>query len=128
MTKLLNRLQGGLTLQDYLCLINDRVFFWCDEKRLNSMRKAYLGRQCVLIIDMPPSSFALTCMRLELCRYNSGDNRADNPRTPPVFEEFSTFDTNNISKIAEMTVKGGVPDVFDFVVKTWNGTDSDTVA
>ncbi|MCU1226621.1 MAG: hypothetical protein JWQ42_4714 [Edaphobacter sp.] len=125
--KLAGLLRDGLTVEDYLKLINGRVFFWCDRRRLDSMRSAYAGRQCVLTIDSR-KFLSRYWRRVEICRYNSSDTRANKPRTRPLFEDLSMLDRDALSDIAEVTVPGEVPDVFEFVESEWVGTSSETLA
>lgn len=49
----LNRcLRDGLKPEDWYDLLNSKVFFWVDPKRLNRQRRAYADApQCVLVID-----------------------------------------------------------------------------
>jgi hypothetical protein len=109
-------LQGSSTVEDWLRLLNGRVFFWVDEKRLNDLRNArayHDERQTVIFAD----TRALVTRYQEsvrLAHINTGATRSvSHFRSPETFKTIPAFDQK---KVVELTIGWSVPDIADFVV------------
>ncbi len=121
-------LQDGLTPKDWYALLNKRVFFWTERKRLDTLlsARAYRDtRQTVLTLDTA-GLLARYATRVELSPINSGATKPmPTPRGRDTFLPLDHFPFEHWRKkrgsrrkaIVELTVLGGVPDVRDFVLR-----------
>ena len=122
-------LDDGLRPADWLRMLNGRVFFWADEKRLARLRGANTNRdrsRAVLVVDTLSLARA-HAKRMEICPINSGaTGRSPARRGRLTFASLPDVDydawrrrrpTKSLDRIAEVTVRDGVPDVFDHVVE-----------
>lgn len=120
-------LDDGLSPEDWLLLLNRRVFFWSDEDNLAGHLGARFNRgreRLVLVLD------TLSLVRrhfehVELCAINSGSTIRK-----PARRGLSTFvpvrrhgyeDWRRLrggrDRLREVTVVGGVPDIADHLVR-----------
>ena len=114
----------GCDLEDFLRLVNDRVFFWPTERRLLTMYKAYEHEtQTILAVDTH-TLVARRADRIGLSAINSGSTAyAARPRGMHTFMPFSEFPFNErrygspgkAGAIAEVTVTRGVPEIDEVV-------------
>jgi len=122
--RLANVLTEG-SVDDFLAFINGRVFFWPTEDRLKTMNgaRAYHDRpQLVLVIRTLPLLLAHE-REVLLSRINSGSTtRFAVERSIATFQRPHDYDwSGGRRQIAEVTVAGGVPDVWRYVerVEVW---------
>jgi hypothetical protein len=131
--KLRASLDEGLSPQDWYRILNARTFFWASRDRLLRLlrARAYRGRpQIVLTIDTE-SLVAAHGDRIELCRINSGSTLFSPPRRGrntflPLVDcpcESSLKTRRRENAIAEVVVRGGVPDLRDHVLKVYRVAD-----
>ena len=109
-----------MTPQAWLETLNGRVFFWPDPDRLARMLKSYLDReQAVFEVDTRRFLERLGD-RVELSHINSGfAGRAYKPapRGSGTFQPIDEYQDNAKNTIAEVTVPGSVPDIFDLTIR-----------
>jgi len=109
-----------LTPQAWLETLNGRVFFWPTEDRLARMLKAYLkSEQAVFEVDTR-RFLDRYADRVELSHINSGFAAAaykPAPRGSTTFQPLANYADTSKNAIAEVTVPGGVPDIFDLTVR-----------
>lgn len=109
-----------MTPAEWLATLNARVFFWPTRDRLDRMLKAYLNlEQAVFEIDTA-RLLARHGDRVELSHINSG---FASPKYKPALRGSTTFQplTSYLDSaknaVAEVTVPGGVPDIFDCTIR-----------
>jgi hypothetical protein len=101
-------LTNGWTVEDFLNLLNSRVFFWPTIKRLNSHYSRYEGENPVIIKVSSSSLFSLN-NHAEFSRLNTGATRSNSylNGSPPVRGEGTFLPShqyeNTIGSIAEVT-------------------------
>ncbi len=102
-----------MTPQQWCGTLNNRVFFWPDPKRRDSMMAAY-SREDLLVLTVNTASLLDAHLdRVELSHINSGTVRfANSPRGSGTFRPIPDYDQRSL---AELCVVGGVPDVLDHV-------------
>ena len=109
-----------MTPRAWLETLNARAFFWPTEDRLARMLKAYLKtEQAVFEIDTA-QLLARYADHVELSHINSGfASRAYKPapRGSDTFQPLARFPDKASHAIAEVTVPGGVPDIFDLTIR-----------
>lgn len=124
---LIKSLSGGLSPSDWYRLLNARVFFWLDSKRLEKLlgAKAYRDkRQTVLTVDTA-RLLARHSERVLLSPINSGATKPyPQPRGPDTFlplasYPFADWDAKRKRRepVVELTVKHSVPDLREFVLR-----------
>jgi len=127
--KLAACLQNGLTTSQWLRMLNSKVFFWVDSKRLTGLRDAREyrhARQLVLVVNTAEFVEAYAD-RIMLSDRNTGTTSPmAHPRGRDTFQPLRR-DTR--SRVVELTVDGGVPDVCRFVTTAMEigGGEPDTV-
>ena len=122
---LLRCLQGKATVEQWHRLLNSRVFFWVDETRLETLRKARAyrdERQTVIFADTR-QLVQRYGPRIRLAHINTGATRSVFHYRD--FDTFKTIEAFDRRKVVELTIDYSVPDVADFVVRVENmgGTD-----
>ena len=123
-------LEGGLTPQDWYALLNERVFFWLTEARLRTLLCAGAYRKTdhlVLTVQTRPIVEKYQ-QQIELSPMNSGCTKPfPHPRGPKTFQNIANYDyqfwkqtrrRKRGERVVELTVIGGVPDIFEYVVET----------
>lgn len=125
---ILARKLTGLTVAQWLAILNDRVFFWLDQRRLNTLLNARVNRgrpHDVLTVDTA-SLVATWADRIALSPLNSGATLFPNaaPRGPDTFRAIADYPYDTLRRqrgpanaIAELAVIGGVPDLAKHVVR-----------
>lgn len=119
-------LEGGLTPLDWYHRLNERVFFWLTEERLNKLLCAGAYRtsgHLVLKVRTAPIIEKYRD-RIELSPMNSGCTRPmAHPRGPETFLPIDQYPygvwrkkRRRGERVVELTVIGGVPDVVEYVV------------
>jgi len=127
-TRLAACLQDGLTPQQWLSMLNSKVFFWVDPQRLETLRDAdaYRGaRQLVLTVDTE-SLVQADVGRIIVSDRNTGATRPfAHPRGRRTFLPLAD---NGRRRIVELVVEGSVPDIVQHVtVATQIGGGQDEV-
>jgi hypothetical protein len=110
-------LRGRVSVEDWHRLLNGRVFFWVDEKRLNDLRRARAyreQRQTVIFADTR-RLVERYATRIRLAHINTGATRS-------VFhfrdiETFKTIEEYNRRKVVELTIDRSVPDLAECVMR-----------
>lgn len=114
----------GTTPAQWYKLINEKVFFWAEEKRLLGLLGARAYRHLehdVLTIDSAP--FIRTyAERIWLCRMNSGNTwPMPHARGIDVFQRISNYPTNSrgkpVKRVVELVVDYCVPDIARYVIE-----------
>lgn len=117
---------GETTAEEWYRILNERVFFFLQRRRLDSLLGAYANQVNTLITVDTASLVAAHESRVELCRINSGFAQPHNkrPRSRASFQliaEYTHPDRNVPSAtardVAELTVLDGVPDLAAHVVR-----------
>jgi hypothetical protein len=118
----------GMTVAQWLAILNDRVFFWPDRTRLDTLLNARLNRDRahdVLTVDTA-SLVATYADRIRLSPLNSGATLFPNaaPRGPETFAAIGDYPYDALRRqrgprgaVAELAVIGGVPDLAKHVVR-----------
>ena len=105
---------------EWLATLNARVFFWPTEDRLLRMLKAYLKtEQAVFEVDTA-RFLDRYADRVELSHINSGFAAAaykPAPRGSGTFQRLADYADKSANAVAEVTVPGGVPDIFDLTLR-----------
>ncbi len=120
-------LDDGLQPKDWLALLNQRAFFWSDEKGLARLLGARANRMRdleVLVADTLPLARAYA-HRIELCPINSGATlrkpaRRGRTTFTPLLElpyEAWSRKRGGRDKILEVTVLGGIPDIARYLLE-----------
>lgn len=122
-------LDDGLSPEDWLLLLNARVFFWCDEASLGGLLGARLNRdrpRLVLVLD------ALGLLRdhgerAELAAINTGSTIRKPARrglatfTPLARHGYRAWQRlrGGSDKVREVTVVGGVADIRPYLIRRY---------
>ena len=118
----------GLTVPEWLAILNDRVFFWLGRQRLDTLLNARLNRgrpHDVLTVDTA-SLVATYTGQIRLSPLNSGATLFPNaaPRGPDTFRTIADYPYETLRRqrgpghaIAELAVIGGVPDIAKHVIE-----------
>ena len=118
----------GLTVPEWLAILNDRVFFWLGRQRLDTLLNARLNRgrpHDVLTVDTA-SLVATYTGQIRLSPLNSGATLFPNaaPRGPDTFRTIGDYPYETLRRqrgpghaIAELAVIGGVPDIAKHVIE-----------
>lgn len=120
-------LDDGLTPQDWLGLLNGRVFFWADAKGLDRLLDARMNRnrpRDVLVLDTLGLARA-HAERIEISPINSGSTIRRPARrglatfTPLLAKSYAEWQRQRgrRDRILEVTVCGGVPDIARYLVE-----------
>jgi hypothetical protein len=115
-SKLATCLLDGLTPADWYAILNERVFFWLTPKRLETLlrARAYRSEPQTLITVDTAELLERHHNRVELSPINSGAVMPiARPRGLATFRSIADYDRD---EIAELSVKGGVPDIFELTV------------
>lgn len=109
-----------MTPTEWLATLNARVFFWPTRDRLNRMLQSYLDHeQAVFEIDTA-RFLARHGDQVELSHINSGyASRAYKPaaRGSATFCRLADYLDSSRNAVAEVTVPGGVSDIFDCTIR-----------
>ena len=109
-----------MTPRAWLETLNGRVFFWPTLDRLARMLKSYLkSEQAVFEVDTR-RFLARYADRVELSHINSGFAAAaykPAPRGSATFQPLPAYTDTVKNAVAEVTVPGGVPDIFDLTIR-----------
>jgi len=115
--KLAGCLCDGLTPTQWLRMLNTKVFFWVDPRRLTNLRdaRAYRRqRQLVLRVDSRRLIEAYAD-RIYLSDRNTGTTSPFAHRRGR--DTFLPFATNGRRRVVELAIEGGVPDVRKYVLR-----------
>ena len=116
-TKLATCLVDGLSTADWYVMLNERVFFWLTPKRLETLLQARAYRsepQTVITVDTA-ALLERHHDRVELSPINSGSVMPmARPRGLATFRSIADYDR---PEIAELSVKGGIPDISELAVR-----------
>lgn len=116
-------IDGTMPAQWYK-LINEKVFFWAEERRLLGLLGARAYRHLehdVLTIDSAPFIHAYA-ERIWLCRMNSGNTwPMPHARGIDVFQRIPNYPTNTrgkpVKQVVELVVDYCVPDIARYVIE-----------
>lgn len=118
-------LRDGLTPRDWHDRLNERVFFWLTEERLEKLlcANAYKGDEHIVLKVDTASLVANHRDRIELCFMNSGCTMPyPHPRGADTFLPIDKYPyaqwrakRSARKAVVELTVIGGVPDITDHV-------------
>jgi len=110
-------LRGRVSVEDWHRLLNGRVFFWVDEKRLNDLRnaRAYREQRQTVIFADTRRLVERYAHRIRLAHINTGATRS-------VFhfrdlDTIKTIEQYSQKKVVELTIDRSVPDLAEFVVR-----------
>ena len=114
---LLRCLRGRVSVEDWHRLLNSRVFFWVDEKRLNDLRnaRAYREQRQTVIFADTRQLVERYAPRVRLAHINTGATRSVSHFRD--LETFKTIDEYDRRKVVELTIDRIVPDLAEFVVR-----------
>lgn len=106
----------GVSPEEWYRTLNSRVFFWPTQERLERMLKAY-GRSEQAVFEVDTAGLLERyAFRIELSHINSGYAGSRYPaarRGSHTFVPLEDYAYSAKNKIAEVTVRGAVPDIFD---------------
>jgi hypothetical protein len=120
------KLPQDFTLEQWLAILNERVFFWANPERLDGFLKVYKEREHIVLTVDTRSLVDAHGRRIRLSPINSGATARPNapgrgPHTFAAIEDYryGHYRKNNGRKdaIVELTVLGGVSDIARHVVK-----------
>jgi hypothetical protein len=122
-------LDDGLQPQDWLSLLNQRVFFWADPSGVARLLGARMNRarpRTVLIFDTLGLVRA-HAERMEISPINTGATIRKPARrglttfTPLLAKSYTAWQQQRgqRDKILEVTVNGGVPDIASYSIGSW---------
>jgi hypothetical protein len=115
----------GVTLQHWLALLNERVFFWVDPERLSGFLKIYNREEHDGITVDTASLVHTHCDIIRLSPFNSGATQRPNApeRGKHTFFRIEDYPfaervrrAGRKNAVAEVTVLGGVPDLAKHVL------------
>ncbi|MBK9726446.1 MAG: hypothetical protein IPO89_15815 [Actinomycetales bacterium] len=122
-------LEEGTTREEFLHLLDSRVFFWATPERLLRLLRGRMYRktpQVVLTVDTR-SLIEVYGRVIEVSPYNTGSAHVPSAprRGKSVFRRLDDFDYEGWrakrrkadAAVAEVTIPGAVPDIFDHVVR-----------
>ena len=113
-------LHGGITVSQWLLLLNRRVFFWLEETRLDTLRgaQAYRAqRQVVLTVDTRGLVEAHAA-RILLTHMNTGATRPfAHDRGRDTFCTIGKYAFKERRRVVELTVARQVRDIKKYVLK-----------
>lgn len=129
--KLAACLDDGLTPEDWMRLLNRRVFFWPNLKHLQTLKGARLNRYRRRIVLVFDTAALVQCYyeQTEIAPINTGS-----PLYNPVRRGRATFTPikgisyeswrrmrglKSLDKIKEVTVLGGIPDASRFIIDSY---------
>ena len=116
-SKLATCLLDGLKTADWYAMLNERVFFWLTTRRLETLLQARAYRsepQTVIAVDTA-QLLKRHGDRVELSPINSGSVMPmARPRGLATFQSVTDYDRK---EIAELAVKGGVPDISEIATR-----------
>lgn len=114
---LLRCLRGRVSVEDWHRLLNGRVFFWVDEKRLNDLRgaRAYREQRQIVVFADTRQLVERYAERIRLAHINTGATRSVYHYRD--FTTFKTIEEYDRPKVVELTVDRSVPDLAEFVVR-----------
>jgi hypothetical protein len=126
-TALTTCLDDGLAPEDWLAILNNRIFFWSDEKSLARLLGARLNRvrdRLVLVLDTL-SVARQHHQRMELSAINTGSTirrparRGLSTFVPLARHDYETWRRlrGGWDRIREVTVVGGVTQIADHLIK-----------
>ena len=117
--RLADCLCDGITVRQWLRLLNQRVFFWLDEARLDTLRgaQAYRAqRQVVLTVDTRRLVEA-HATRILLTHMNTGATRPfAHKRGRDTFRTIGKYPFQERRRVVELTVARQVPDIRKYVL------------
>ena len=106
----------GVSPEAWYRTLNSRVFFWPTQDRLERMLKAY-GRSEQAIFEVDTAKLLERyASHIELSHINSGYASSRYPaarRGPHTFVPLAHYAYSAKNKIAEVTVRGAVPDILE---------------
>lgn len=110
-------LRGRVSVEDWHRLLNSRVFFWVDEKRLNDLRnaRAYREQRQTVIFANTRQLVERYGVRVRLAHINTGATRSVSHFRDR--ETFKTIEEYDRPKVVELTIDRSVPDLKEFVVR-----------
>jgi hypothetical protein len=118
--RLASCLCDGITVKQWLRLLNRRVFFWLEESRLETLRgaQAYRAkRQLVLTVDTRRLVEAHAA-RILLTHMNTGATRPfAHKRGRDTFLTIENYHFQQRRRVVELTVTREVPDISKYLVK-----------
>jgi hypothetical protein len=114
-------LDDGLAPADWIAILNERVFFWAEEERLDRLLSARMNRarsRDILVVDTLSLARAYA-ERVELCPINSGATlrrparRGLDTFTPLGSLSFAAWSRQRGQRdtVVEVVVRDGVPDI-----------------
>lgn len=121
----LRRTVAGMSVEDYYRSLNERVFFWVTEDRLDRLRLAgaYRSRQHDILVIDTTALLERYADAVELSHLNSGavHPAANYPRGLGTFKKISDYpwaarEQVSTEPLVELTVPYAVPDIEDVVI------------
>ena len=116
-----------MTVEEWLHMLNNQVFFWLQEIRMERMLAAppYRNRPHTVLQVDTAALVAAHAQQARLCRINSGATLFKaQPRGSESFQRIADYPHPNrrkasagASDVAELAVLGGVPDIDNMVVR-----------
>lgn len=118
-SKLAASLRGGLTPRDWYRLLNERVFFWLTEERLNTLlaARAYRDREHTVLTVDSASLLSRHAEQVFLAAMNTGNTQPfAHPRGRSTFQPLATYPLasrlrRGLEPAVELAVMRGVPDI-----------------
>ena len=117
-------LKNGTTAQDWYKLINGKVFFWTELEDLKKLLSAkhYKNKPHTVMTVNTEALLNRYVNKIRLSRINSGSTYYDSTKyshaPPRDYDTFKQIKEYNWTKIKEVTVEYGIPDILDLTIST----------
>ena len=126
-TKLANALDPGVSVADFLRLLNGKVFFWLTPERLGELlqARAYRDREHLILtletqrlLDVYGDSVTLSPINSGATMYNAAPRGMDTFKSIAEYNyELRRRKRGPKKAIAELAVDYGIPDVLDYTLR-----------
>jgi hypothetical protein len=119
-------LTGGLTPREWYRILNEKVFFWVQRRRLEVMMaaKAYREEPKTVLYVRTADLLQRHSARVVLAAMNTGNTKPfPHPRGPATFRSLADYpyyeyrSKKGAEAVVELAVQGAVPDVAEFVYR-----------
>ncbi len=124
---LMHALQGAMSPDHWVDLLNSRVFFWTDPEHAAALTGAATYRaQAGLLLKLQTEPILRAYRhRIQLADINTGYTlRKPATRGPETFRSLADYPSGGIARVKELTILGSIPDLRRYVVDRieWQAT------
>ncbi len=105
----------GVTIPDWLALLNSKVFFFLELKKAQRMAETYAAYQNILLEVDTKTLLERHAAEAFLCRFNSGSFQfKPTPRGRASFIPLAEFELRKKSAPTELTINETIPAIMEF--------------